>query len=922
AKDKNFLEELYNETFNCYVLREYDGSHLEFPGLNKKNLGIEELYVSQKSSVWRIIQNRGALIDHEVGLGKTLTMVVAAHEMKRLGLVQKPMILALKSTVNQIRETYLKAYPYARVLAPGENDYTPSRRMRLFHEMKNNNWDCIILTHDQFGKIPQSPEIQRTIFQSELDCIEKDLFTLKEKGGEISRRLLRGLEIRKNNLHSRLQSILHDIEQKKDTGITFKDLGVDHLFVDESHKFKNLTFTTRHDRVAGLGNTQGSQKALNMLFAVRTLQDKFQSDLCVTFLSGTPISNSLTEMYLLFKYLRPREMERQQIENFDAWAAVFARKTVDFEFSVTNEIIAKERFRHFIKVPELALFYNEITDYKTARHIHLDKPEIEEELINIPPTPDQQVFIKNLMEFARTGDATLIGRAPLSREEDKGRMLIATNYAKKMAVDMRLVNSSYADDPYNKINVCARKVAKIYNDSEEYRGTQIIFCDIGTPRPDSFNVYDTLREKLANDFSIPQERITFIHEWNSRQKPELFRKMNNGEIRILIGSTEKAGTGLNVQRKVVAMHHLDIPWKPSELEQRNGRGARQGNLVARRYYENKVKNYIYAVEQSLDNYKFNLLKNKQTFISQMKNCELNVRTIDEGSIDENNGMNFSEYIAILSGDTSLLEKTKIEKKIAVLENLRTAHHKEIVKAAAQLKSLEEEKYSCRKMVESLSNDEAQFKRCLKFDADGTKLNAIELYHCNNPDPEKVGEYLIKLSREWKPGSTDKSKIGSLYGFDLYIRAQENFYEENGLFKHNFRNRFYAESKSTGIKYSWNQGEINIDNPKIAARHFLNAIDRTTSLREKYEKNYRQIESNIPILQKLAGKPFEREEDLSSLKKEVSRLEQKISSQIQERQLKQDLPIDTKSHEAPVIKMDCKQLLPQRDFEKQSLSFRI
>ncbi|MGN6802441.1 MAG: Eco57I restriction-modification methylase domain-containing protein [Ginsengibacter sp.] len=921
-KDKNFLEELYNETFNCYVLREYDGSHLEFPGLNKKNLGIEDLYVSQKSSVWRIIQNRGALIDHEVGLGKTLTMVVAAHEMKRLGLVQKPMILALKSTVNQIRETYLKAYPYARVLAPGENDYTPSRRMRLFHEMKNNNWDCIILTHDQFGKIPQSPEIQRTIFQSELDCIEKDLFTLKEKGGEISRRLLRGLEIRKNNLHSRLQSILHDIEQKKDTGITFKDLGVDHLFVDESHKFKNLTFTTRHDRVAGLGNTQGSQKALNMLFAVRTLQDKFQSDLCVTFLSGTPISNSLTEMYLLFKYLRPREMERQQIENFDAWAAVFARKTVDFEFSVTNEIIAKERFRHFIKVPELALFYNEITDYKTAHHIHLDKPEIEEELINIPPTPDQQVFIKNLMEFARTGDATLIGREPLSREEDKGRMLIATNYAKKMAVDMRLVNSSYADDPYNKINVCARKVAKIYNDSEEYRGTQIIFCDIGTPRPDSFNVYDTLREKLANDFSIPQERITFIHEWNSRQKPELFRKMNNGEIRILIGSTEKAGTGLNVQRKVVAMHHLDIPWKPSELEQRNGRGARQGNLVARRYYENKVKNYIYAVEQSLDNYKFNLLKNKQTFISQMKNCELNVRTIDEGSIDENNGMNFSEYIAILSGDTSLLEKTKIEKKIAVLENLKTAHHKEIVKAAAQLKNLEEEKYSCRKMVESLSNDEAQFKRCLKFDADGTKLNAIELYHCNNPDPEKVGEYLIKLSREWKPGSTDKLKIGSLYGFDLYIRSQENFYEENGLFKHNLRNRFYAESKSTGIKYSWNQGEINIDNPKIAARHFLNAIDKTTSLREKYEKNYRQIESNIPILQKLAGKPFEREEDLSSLKKEASRLEQKISSQIQERQLKQDFPIDTKSHEAPVIKMDCKQLLPQRDFEKQSLSFRI
>ena len=240
------------------------------------------------------------------------------------------------------------------------------------------------------------------------------------------------------------------------------------MFVDESHKFQNLTFTTRHDRVAGLGNMQGSQKALNMLFAVRTLQDKFDSDLCVTFLSGTPISNSLTEMYLLFKYLRPNEKTRQQIENFDAWAAVFARKTVDYEFSVTNEIIAKERFRHFIKVPELALFYNEITDYKTAKHINLDKPELDEQLVNIPPTLDQQVFIKKLMAFAKTGDATLIGGLPVPKEEDKGRMLITTNYAKNMAADMRLITPFiYEDHPNHKVNVCARKVSELYHLSNE-----------------------------------------------------------------------------------------------------------------------------------------------------------------------------------------------------------------------------------------------------------------------------------------------------------------------------------------------------------------------------------------------------------------------------------------------------------------------
>jgi N12 class adenine-specific DNA methylase len=517
---KKELETLYNNTFNCYLLREYDGSHLQFPGLDKRRLSIDDLYSSQKNSVWRIVQNRGALIDHEVGLGKTLTMVVASHEMKRLKIVNKPMILALKANVRQIAETYRKAYPNARILAPDENDFTPAKRLRLFHEIKNNNWNCIILTHDQFGKIPQSPEIQKQIFETELDNVERDLHTLKEMGGEISRRMLKGLEIRKTNLAVKLQELRKNIEEKKDAGINFRELGVDHLFVDEAHKYKNLTYTTRHDRVAGLGNKEGSQKALNMLFAVRELQTRFNSDLCVTFLSGTPISNSLTEMYLLFKYLRPKEMERQRIENFDAWAAVFAKKTTDFEFSVTNEIITKERFRNFIKVPELALFYNEITDYKTAKHINLDKPELNEQLINIPPTPEQQEFTKKLMQFAKTGDGQLIGRPRLTDEEDKGRMLIATNYAKKMAADMRLIDSDkYSDHPNNKVNVCARKVAEIYELSNEQKGTQIIFCDIGTPKPDQFNIYDALKEKLINDFNISSHHITFIHDWTDKQKP-------------------------------------------------------------------------------------------------------------------------------------------------------------------------------------------------------------------------------------------------------------------------------------------------------------------------------------------------------------------------------------------------------------------
>ncbi len=884
--EKNTIEDLYNNTFNCYVLREYDGSHLAFPGLDRQALGIDDLYSSQRNAAWRILQNRGALIDHEVGLGKTLTMIVAAQEMKRLGIVQKPMILALKANVGQITDTYRKGYPQAKILAPGENDFTPVKRQALFHQIKNNNWDCIILTHDQFGKIPQSPEIQQQIFETELDNVDRDLSTLRSLGGEISRRMLKGLELRKANLEAKLNGVLYAIDNKKDTGINFQEMNVDHLFVDESHKFKNLTFTTRHDRVAGLGNMEGSQKALNMLFAVRTLQQKFDADLCVTFLSGTPISNSLTEMYLIFKYLRPNELERQHISNFDAWAAVFAKKTTDFEFSVTNQITAKERFRHFIKVPELALFYNEITDYKTAKHIHLDKPELAETLVNIHPTPDQQVFIKCLMKFAETGDATLIGRAPLTDEEDNARMLIATNYAKKMSADMRLIDPDYEDHPDNKVNVCARKIAGIYNLSKEHKGTQIVFSDIGTPKPNAFNIYDALRDKLVRDFDIPQHEITYIHDWSDRQKPELFRKMNAGEIRLLLGSTDKAGTGLNVQARVLAMHHFDTPWRPSDLEQRDGRGARQGNWLAKQFYGNKVLNFIYGVEKSLDAYKFNLLKNKQTFISQMKNCELNVRTLDEGALDEKSGMNFSEYIAILSGDTTLLDKAKVEKKVAQLEGWKSAHFKEVARNRQSLERAEKELADTQSTLKGLGKDDALYKKQLKHTPDGTKLNPVSLTGFDLADSEALGKKIIDLYRNWKPekGHPEEKQIGTLYGFKLYIRQQREGYEENGLFQYRLQNHLFAEGPG-GIKYQLNGGHPNADNPKVAARYFLNAIDKVGGLSDTYKKKQAELVKEIPTLKELSQKTFEKEAELVELRVELRRLESEISEKIRETQMK-------------------------------------
>ena len=428
---KQQLSDRYNRLFNCFVRPNFDGTHQTFPDLDLRRLGIADLYKSQKDAVWMLKTNGGGICDHEVGAGKTLIMCTAAYEMKRLGLANKPMIIGLKANVFDIADTFRKAYPNARILYPGKNDFSKQNRQRIFNDIKNNDWDCIILTHEQFGMIPQALEIQEAILQKEMDSVEENLEVLRMQGAEISRGMLKGLEKRKQTLDAKLQNIQDSIAERKDDAVDFKMMGIDHLFVDESHQFKNLMFNTRHDRVSGLGNPDGSQRALNMLFAIRTIQERSGKDLGATFLSGTTISNSLTELYLLFKYLRPQALEKQGINSFDAWAAVFAKKSTDYEFSITNDIIQKERFRTFIKVPELAAFYAEICDFRTAKDIGIDRPEKNEILHNIPPTPEQEEFIGKLMEFAKSGDATLLGRAPLSESEEKAKMLIATDYARK-----------------------------------------------------------------------------------------------------------------------------------------------------------------------------------------------------------------------------------------------------------------------------------------------------------------------------------------------------------------------------------------------------------------------------------------------------------------------------------------------------------
>ena len=881
---KEKLADLYNRKFNCFVRPQYDGSHQTFPDLNMKMLGdrygIHSVYQSQKDCVWMLLQNGGGICDHQVGTGKTLIMCMAAHEMKRLGLAHKPMIIGMKANVADIAMTYQSAYPNAKILYADEKSFKADNRVAFFNKMKNNDYDCIIMSHDQFGKIPQSPEIQQEILQAELDSVEENLEVVRLQGHDVSRAMLKGLIKRKENLTAKIATIQYKMEQNRDSVVDFKQMGIDHIFVDESQNYKNLMFNTRHSRVAGLGNADGSQRSLNLLYAIRTIQERTGKDLGATFLSGTTISNSLTELYLLFKYLRPNELERQEIRSFDAWAAIFAKKTTDFEFSVTNNLIQKERFRYFIKVPELAAFYNEITDYRTAEDVGVDRPEKHEILHNIPPTAQQEEFIQKLMHFAESGDATILGRAPLSDTEEKAKMLIATDYARKMALDLRLVDPSYGDDPNNKASHCAKMIAEYYHKYDAQKGTQFVFSDLGTYKPGEWNVYSEIKRKLVEDYGIPAHEIRFIQECKSeRSRKAVIEAMNSGDVRVLFGSTTMLGTGVNAQRRAVAVHELECPWRPSDLEQREGRAIRAGNEIAKLYADNKVDVIIYAVEKSLDSYKFNLLHCKATFIAQLKSGAMGARTIDEGSMDENNGMNFSEYMAILSGNTDLLEKAKLEKRIAALESERKSFNKGIGDSRFRLQTISHDITNNEAVINRMKEDYAKFSAVAQRDNNGNPVNNLSLDDCKYKDEQNMGVYLQGLVQKTDTHGQYK-RVGEVYGFPISIISERNLVDG----KETIQNRFVVEGN---YKYKFNNGFIAMSDTHAACMNFVNALEKIPGIVAQYEERTAKMKADVPILEGIVAKVWGKESELKQLKSDLAALDRKITAQLAPKKEEQD-----------------------------------
>jgi len=852
-KRRNELVDFYNDNFNGTIVPKNDGSHLTFPGY----IG-HKLRSHQMDGVWMIIQQMNGILDHIVGSGKSLIMVVAAMKMKQMGMIKKPIILGLKANTSDLARTFKDSYPMAKVLSPKEKDFSPENRKAFFAKMANNDWDAIIMTHDQFGMIQQSADIQQEIIQQEIDALEEDI--LAAKNNDLSKREINGLETRKLNLAVKLQNAAL---MKKDHSLkSFEEMGIDFMFVDESQQFKNLTYNTIQRGVAGLGDPKGSTKAFNLLFAARTLQKFYSADKGTVFASGTPISNTMVEMYLLFKYLRPNKMKELGINSFDNWANTFASVGSEIEFGVTNSLKPKTRMRNFMNVPEMATMYREIADVRNEKNLKLPRPEFKKTfrvktskpiaknetifidgnkyrviggmkglsknehwlslssvgkdiqpakngnfdyenvstpytdsegvnglLVNVSPTKEQRRFGKRIQEFAKTKDGSRIGRV-LTDKQKKAYMLLATNLASKMAIDMRLVDPTYADSEVGKLGVAADTILEHYKESDKHKGIQLVFSDIGTPKSANpsinlfdllesrgidndtletifgsaafsetpryppikdvrkriatileyseeqiddaitesneatFNIYQSIKDKLVKR-GIPANEIAFIHDYNTAAKKEqLFNDARSGKVRVIIGSTSKLGTGVNIQNRIVAMHHIDVPWRPSDMEQRNGRGIRQGNLITEEFYDNQLPVYYYATEYTLDAYKYQLLDTKQQFIDQAKTTDGKVREISEGDGDEENGVSFATMTAVISGNPVLLEKAKIDKKVKELD--------------AAEKGFSQEKYTVQDKIarseQGLSYTESRIKR---------NQEDIKLFESNSTKNEKTGEWNFK-----------------------------------------------------------------------------------------------------------------------------------------------------------------------------------
>lgn len=639
----------YNELYNAIRPRSYNGEHIRFSGMNPEI----SLRPHQRNAVARMLYGGNSLLAHCVGAGKTFEIVAAAMESKRLGLAKKSLVVVPNHLTEQWGADFLRLYPGANVLVATKKDFEPANRKKFCSRIATGDYDAVVIGHSQFEKIPLSPERQKAILQEQIDQVIDGIQEAKEQNGE--RYTIKQLEKSRKNLEARMAK-LND-QSRKDDVITFEELGVDKLFVDEAHGFKNLFLETKMRNVAGIGQSE-AQKSSDMFAKCRYL-DEITGGRGVVFATGTPVSNSMVELYTMMRYLQYDLLQSSGLEHFDSWAANFGETTTALELAPEGTgFRSKTRFAKFFNLPELMAMWREAADIQTADMLRLPVPAAEKITEVTTPSDFQRDLVADLGERAEA-----VRNREVEPREDN--MLKITSDGRKLALDQRLSDPTLPDDPESKVNACVRNVLQVWRDTEEIKGTQLVFCDLSTPKGDgSFNVYDDMKQKLMAQ-GVPPEEIAFIHDAKTEvQKAELFAKVRKGQVRVLLGSTAKMGAGTNVQTRLAALHHLDCPWRPADIEQREGRILRQGNM------NQTVKIYKYVTENTFDAYNWSILENKQKFIGQLmsgKNPSRSCEDVDEAALS------YAEVKALASGDPRIIEMTDLDSQVTKLKLLKANH---------------------------------------------------------------------------------------------------------------------------------------------------------------------------------------------------------------------------------------------------------
>ena len=820
-KDLDRREDLcatYNRIFNAIRPREYDGSHIRFEGMTPEI----SLMPHQKNAVAHILYGNNTLLAHCVGAGKTFQMIAAGMESRRLGLSQKNLYVVPNHLTEQWGADFLRLYPNANVLVATKKDFEPSNRKQFCSRIATGDYDAIVIGHSQFERVPLSPERQKAIVERQIDDIT---LALADARSEDSRSFtVKQMEKTKKMLEAKLQK-LND-QTRKDDVVTFEELGVDRLFVDESHFYKNMFLYTKMRNIAGIAQTD-AQKSSDM-FAKCQYLDELTGGKGVTFATGTPVSNSMVELYTIMRYLQYDTLQKMGLSHFDDWAASFGETVTAIELSPEGTgYRAKTRFARFFNLPELISLFKESADVQTADMLNLPVPQAEYINEVLKPSETQEEMVSS---FADRAEAVRNG----SVNPKFDNMLKITNDGRKLALDQRLINDMLPDEPESKVNRCVDNAFKVWEESASDKGTQLIFCDLSTPKADgTFNVYDDVREKLVAK-GVPREEVAFIHEYNTEtKKADLFAKVRAGQVRILMGSTPKLGAGTNIQDRLIALHHLDCPWKPSDLEQQEGRILRQGNR------NKQVKIYRYVTENTFDSYMWQILENKQKFISQIMTSKSPVRACDD--VDDT-ALSYAEIKALATGNPYIKEKMDLDIQVSKLKLLKANHTSQIYSLESDIaRRYPREITAAKGQIEALKTDMEAAKPLLAQDKDHFSMEISGKVYTER---KEAGAAIIEACKALKAAGTE-GRIGSYGAFELHSRF-DNF---DKVFR-------------LSIKGAWNYSmEVGKD-PQGNILRVTNALAGIERALPQVERRLETLEQQLAQAKEEAKRPFAQEAELA------------------------------------------------------------